>query len=113
VLDEADRLLDMGFEVALNSILIRLPRQRRTGLFSATQTKEVQALVRAGLRNPVSVAVSEKNVKDQSGEEKVRTLKLKHPPLCRITTWSVSPTKSSARWFNLSTRIRQRSLANL
>ena len=71
MLDEADRLLDMGFEITLNSILVRLPRQRRTGLFSATQTKEVQALVRAGLRNPVAVAVSEKKTVDQAGNEEV------------------------------------------
>lgn len=57
VLDEADRLLDMGFEVTLNAILARLPKQRRTGLFSATQTAEVVQLVRAGLRNPVKVEV--------------------------------------------------------
>ncbi|KAL1524656.1 hypothetical protein AB1Y20_019543 [Prymnesium parvum] len=57
VLDEADRLLDMGFEASLNSILQRLPKQRRTGLFSATQTDEVLQLVRAGLRNPVKVEV--------------------------------------------------------
>jgi ATP-dependent RNA helicase DDX55/SPB4 len=38
VLDEADRLLDMGFEASLNTILSFLPKQRRTGLFSATQT---------------------------------------------------------------------------
>lgn len=37
-----------------------MPRQRRTGLFSATQTKEVQDLMRAGLRNPVMVSVREK-----------------------------------------------------
>lgn len=57
VLDEADRLLDMGFAVTLTDILTRLPRQRRTGIYSATQTKEVDALARAGLRNPVKVAV--------------------------------------------------------
>lgn len=57
VLDEADRLLDMGFAVTLTDILTRLPRQRRTGIYSATQTKEVDALARAGLRNPVRVAV--------------------------------------------------------
>lgn len=50
----------MGFENSLNTILSYLPRQRRTGLFSATQTKEVEALVRAGLRNPVLVNVREK-----------------------------------------------------
>ena len=57
ILDEADRLLDMGFEATLNAILARLPKQRRTGLFSATQTAEVLQLVRAGLRNPVKVDV--------------------------------------------------------
>ncbi len=38
VLDEADRLLDMGFKMQLDAIMSRLPKQRRTGLFSATQT---------------------------------------------------------------------------
>ncbi|XP_062561504.1 probable ATP-dependent RNA helicase DDX55 homolog [Armigeres subalbatus] len=60
VLDEADRLLDLGFESTVNTILGYLPRQRRTGLFSATQTKEVKDLMRAGLRNPVLVSVKEK-----------------------------------------------------
>lgn len=60
VLDEADRLLDLGFATAINTILSYLPRQRRTGLFSATQTKEVTDLMRAGLRNPVLVSVKEK-----------------------------------------------------
>ncbi|KAM4634546.1 ATP-dependent RNA helicase DDX55 [Polymixia lowei] len=62
VLDEADRLLDMGFEASLNAILSYLPKQRRTGLFSATQTQEVEKLVRAGLRNPVRITVKEKGV---------------------------------------------------
>jgi ATP-dependent RNA helicase DDX55/SPB4 len=39
ILDEADTLLDMGFEATINAVLQRLPKQRRTGLFSATQTK--------------------------------------------------------------------------
>ncbi|KAK4878260.1 hypothetical protein RN001_010766 [Aquatica leii] len=60
VLDEADRLLDLGFRNSFDNILNYLPKQRRTGLFSATQTKEVDALIRAGLRNPVSVMVTEK-----------------------------------------------------
>nr|XP_033810478.1 ATP-dependent RNA helicase DDX55 [Geotrypetes seraphini] len=62
VLDEADRLLDMGFEASLNTILEFLPKQRRTGLFSATQTQEVENLVRAGLRNPIRITVKEKGV---------------------------------------------------
>lgn len=68
VLDEADRLLDMGFQACLNSILARLPKQRRTGLFSATMNTEVTALARAGLRNPrlVKVTVKGANLKQQA-----------------------------------------------
>ncbi|XP_029678516.1 ATP-dependent RNA helicase DDX55-like isoform X2 [Formica exsecta] len=61
VLDEADRLLDLGFSATLDSILNYLPRLRRTGLFSATQTKELQQLIRAGLRNPALIVVKEKS----------------------------------------------------
>jgi ATP-dependent RNA helicase DDX55/SPB4 len=57
IMDEADRLLDMGFEKSITAILAKLPKQRRTGLFSATMTEAVTELVRAGLRNPVRVIV--------------------------------------------------------
>lgn len=61
VMDEADRLLDLGFQATVSAILKMLPRQRRTGLFSATQTNRVEELVRAGLRNPVKVRVKVEN----------------------------------------------------
>lgn len=54
-------MLDLGFSATLDSILSYLPRLRRTGLFSATQTKELQQLIRAGLRNPALVVVKEKS----------------------------------------------------
>lgn len=57
IMDEADRLLDMGFKESLTGIIQALPKQRRTGLFSATMTEAVSELVRAGLRNPVRVVV--------------------------------------------------------
>lgn len=58
VLDEADSLLQ--YTSNINTILKYLPVQRRTALFSATQKKEVQDLIRAGLRNPVLVRIREK-----------------------------------------------------
>ncbi|OSX64176.1 hypothetical protein POSPLADRAFT_1179798 [Postia placenta MAD-698-R-SB12] len=59
VLDEADRLLDLGFQTTLSRILTHLPKQRRTGLFSATMTDAdaLSELVRVGLRNPARIVV--------------------------------------------------------
>lgn len=67
VLDEADRLLDLGFKDDLQKILGRLPKQRRTGLFSASISEAVGEIVRVGLRNPVKIAVK---VKSASGDDK-------------------------------------------
>lgn len=70
VLDEADRLLDMGFKDDLQKILSRLPKQRRTGLFSASVSEAVDQLIRVGLRNPVRIAVKVKSrVAPKDGEE--------------------------------------------
>lgn len=60
VLDEADRILDMGFSKTLDAILENLPRERQTLLFSATQTKDVKALARLSLKSPEYVAVTSK-----------------------------------------------------
>ena len=57
VMDEADRLLDLGFVEPIRALLAYLPKQRRTGLFSATMTEALTELVRVGLRNPVRVVV--------------------------------------------------------
>ncbi|GAA5935369.1 hypothetical protein JCM1841_001936 [Sporobolomyces salmonicolor] len=57
VMDEADRLLDLGFTPTLTRLLDHFPKQRRTGLFSATMTDALGQLVRVGLRNPVRVVV--------------------------------------------------------
>ena len=66
ILDEADRLLSLGFENAINTILSFCPKQRRTGLFSATQTSEISNLIRAGLRNPAMIVVKDKGNRVQA-----------------------------------------------
>ncbi|KAJ9479736.1 ATP-dependent rRNA helicase SPB4 [Pseudozyma hubeiensis] len=74
VLDEADRLLDLGFTENLRRILSFLPKQRRTGLFSATMTDALSELVRMGLRNPVRVVVKvEAKSKSVGSDESRRT----------------------------------------
>ena len=70
VMDEADRLLDLGFKDDLQKILNRLPKQRRTGLFSASVSEALDQIIRVGLRNPVRIAVK---VKSLNGKEDQRT----------------------------------------
>lgn len=59
VLDEADRIMDMGFQSAVDAIIEHLPKTRQTMLFSATQTKRVSDLARLSLKEPEYVAVHE------------------------------------------------------
>jgi ATP-dependent RNA helicase DDX10/DBP4 len=59
VLDEADRIMDLGFQQTVDAIVNHLPKERQTLLFSATQTKKVSDLARLSLQDPEYVAVHE------------------------------------------------------
>ncbi|HCY62286.1 MAG TPA: DEAD/DEAH box helicase [Oxalobacteraceae bacterium] len=66
VLDEADRMLDLGFSRELNAVFAALPKRRQTLLFSATFSDAIRTLAGGLLDNPVSIEVSPRNTAAQS-----------------------------------------------
>ncbi len=92
VLDEADRMLDMGFEEAIDEIIGRVPSKRQTLLFSATFPDEITRIAQRVMRNPVVVNApsteAENTIKQafyqtNSDDERMTALRLllaKHKP---------------------------------
>ncbi|MEO8890640.1 MAG: DEAD/DEAH box helicase [Coleofasciculaceae cyanobacterium] len=61
VLDECDRMLDMGFIHDIRKILAKLPQSRQTLMFSATFSKEIQQLAKTMLKSPTQIEVAARN----------------------------------------------------
>jgi ATP-dependent RNA helicase RhlE len=80
VLDEADRMLDLGFSRELDAVFAALPKQRQTLLFSATFSDAIRAMAGTLLNNPLSIEVSPRNTTVKSVRQWVVTVDKKCKP---------------------------------
>ena len=81
ILDEADRMLDMGFIHDLRRIVAHVPRGRQTLMFSATMPAEIRQLAAQWLRNPARVQVSPEAAPAEKVEQSVYFVEPKQKPL--------------------------------
>jgi len=72
VLDEADRMLDMGFIADMRFILAKMPAKRHTLFFSATMSKDIERLIGEFLKDPVTVSVRSGNTAKTVDQDIVR-----------------------------------------
>ncbi len=74
VLDEADRMLDMGFINDMKFIMAKMPAKRHTLFFSATMSREIEALIKQFLNNPVIVSVRTGDTSKNVDQDIVRVM---------------------------------------
>ena len=80
VLDEADRMLDLGFSRELDAVFAALPKRRQTLLFSATFSDAIRAMAKALLGDPLAIEASPRNTAAKGVRQEVITIDKKRKP---------------------------------
>jgi ATP-dependent RNA helicase RhlE len=80
VLDEADRMLDMGFIHDVNTVAAEMPEERQTIMFSATMSKQVRGLANGLLTKPKQVEIARENTVAETIDHRVLHIKQKDKP---------------------------------
>eukprot|EP01080_Neovahlkampfia_damariscottae_P005830 gene5830-9653_t len=110
VLDEADRLLELGFQDELEQIIEYCPKNRQTMLFSATMTDKVDKLIKLSLKNPVRIQVDNKaNVSSTLSQEfiKMKDKNDSHKEALLLYLCSTTYTSETIIFCNLKTTARK------